>query len=158
MAVTVPSQLPARVEDDDFPVTTTHPTSPHVTKERHEVTSTLHNDISTSPDEIRTEAAIVLRTVEHITFDLDSFSRTIRSTKNANATVISDIERHLAQARRNCADATAIAQRVVVLHEQYDHMTLPELRSESEQIRQAFALLALADAAYLQAFEVASNR
>jgi hypothetical protein len=127
-------------------------------KERPEVTSTLPTEISGSPDEIRTEAAIVLRTVEHITFDLDSFSRTIRAAKNASPTVISDIERHLAQARRHCADATAIAQRVVLMHEQYDEMTSPELKNESEHLRYAFDLLALADAAYVQAFEVASNR
>jgi hypothetical protein len=44
------------------------------------------------------------------------------------------------------------------MHEHYDDMTVSELKNESEQIRYAFALLALADSAYLRAFEVASNR
>jgi hypothetical protein len=121
------------------------------------VTSTLNTDISTSPDEIRTEAAIVLRTVEHITFDLDHFSRTIRQGIH-NATVIADIERHLGQARRNCADATSIAERMLIMHAEYEEMSQTEIKNEAGQLRDAFALLALADAAYLRAFEVASNR
>lgn len=121
------------------------------------MTSTLKTDISSSPDEIRTEAAIVLRTVEHIAFDLDYFSRTIRRGVH-NPTVIADIERHLGQARRNCADATAIAEHVLMNHADYEEISPTELKNEAEQLRDAFALLALADSAYLRAFEVASNR
>ena len=121
------------------------------------MTSTLNTDISFSPDEIRTEAAIVLRTVEQITFDLDYFSRTIRQG-DYNTTVIADIERHLGQARRNCADATAIAEHVLMMRAEFEEMSQPELKNEAEQLRDAFALLALADSAYLRAFEVASNR
>lgn len=114
-------------------------------------------DLSANVDEVRTEATIVLRTVEHIAFDLDYFSRTIR-IKHNNATVIEDIERHLGQARRNCADATAIAEEIVKRHGSIDDVTNTELDAQANQLRDAFALLALADAAYLRAFEIASPR
>jgi hypothetical protein len=121
------------------------------------MTTTLNIHTSGSADEIRTEAVIVLRTVEHITFDLDHFSRTIR-TREHEARVITDIERHLGQARRNCADATAIAENILREHEHHEPLTPLDPHSASNQLRDAFALLALADSAYLRAFEVATAR
>lgn len=105
-------------------------------------------------DEINTEAVIVLRTVEHIAFDLDHFSKTIRHGKHTG-TVIADIERHLAQARRNCAEATTIAEHILESHADEPALAAESMKLQSEQIRDAFALLALADAAYLRAYEVA---
>jgi hypothetical protein len=128
-----------------------------VTKERPAVTSILQSETAKTPTDIRTEAAIVLRTVEHITFDLDYFSRTIRS-KHHNTTVINDIERHLAQARRNCADATAIAERMEHLHRHHTEISARDIEKDTARLGDAFALLALADSAYLRAFEVASPR
>jgi hypothetical protein len=121
------------------------------------MTNTLENSMHTSANEIRTEAAIVLRTVEHITYDLDYFSRTIR-TKQHSATVINDIERHLGQARRNCAEATAIADNILRTDEDHDSLTTQDTANATSNIRNAFALLALADSAYLRAFEVAAGR
>jgi hypothetical protein len=112
---------------------------------------------SVTADDVRTEAAIVLRTVEHIAFDLDHFSKTVRHGTRP-ATVISDIERHLAQARRNCADATAIAEEILQFHADSGETTPARLQLQADQIRDAFALLTLADAAYLRAFEVAGRR
>lgn len=106
-------------------------------------------------DEVRTEAMIVLRTVEHITFDLDYFSRTIRH-RQFSPTIIADIEGHLAQARRNCAEATTIAEHILQVDTGDEFRQATQMHSE--QIRDAFSLLTLADSAYLRAYEVAGAK
>jgi hypothetical protein len=117
----------------------------------------MNQSVALDTSELRTEAAIVLRTVEHITFDLDHFSKTIRAAQN-NRTVIDDIERHLGQARRNCAAATTIAERIIRSHDSDVPPTQAECDRHTDELRDAFAELALADSAYLRAFEVASPR
>lgn len=109
------------------------------------------NDI----DDLRTEAVIVLRAVDHITSDLDHFSKSVRNSGYLLDT-IRTVEDHLAQARRNCAAATTIAQRLL--------RRLDETRSQAlepgnlDRLRDAFALLSLADTAYLRAMEISKKK
>ena len=114
-------------------------------------TSTPSTEIKT--DELKVEASVLIRTAEHIARDLDQFSTRIRRIPLATSRV-TDIEKHLGQARRNCAEATSIAD--IAQERLVESMTDRELDVHSARLRDAYARLALADAAYLKAFEIAA--